>query len=295
MKKRNGNVVIPFLFFYLCSNAKDIIMKKQADYIKRIEIKGLWGRKNISWELKPDVNILSGVNGGGKSTILNKSVNMLDMLEGGSLSNDRTLGVRFVFSPEDASYIHYDVIRSFDRPLIHGDLMEKMADKNVKSELDWQLYQLQRRYLDYQVNVGNRIIECLTSGNPEKAASISYPKTKFQDLVDELFSETGKTIIRKSNEILFEQDGDTLYPYQLSSGEKQMLVILLTVLVQDNRSGVLFMDEPEVSLHVEWQQRLISLIRELNPNVQIVLTTHSPAMIMDGWMDAVTEVSDITE
>ena len=269
-------------------------MKKQAEYIKRIEIKGLWGRKNISWELKPDVNILSGVNGGGKSTILNKSVNMLDMLEGGSLSNDESLGVRFVFSPEDATYIHYDVIRSFDRPLIHGDLMEKLADKNVKSELDWQLYQLQRRYLDYQVNVGNRIIECLTSGYSEEATSISLPKTKFQDLIDDLFGETGKTIIRKSNEILFEQDGDTLYPYQLSSGEKQLLVILLTVLVQDNHSGVLFMDEPEVSLHVEWQQRLISLIRELNPNVQIILTTHSPAMIMDGWMDAVTEVSDIT-
>ena len=269
-------------------------MKKQADYIKCIEIKGLWGRKNISWELQPDVNILSGVNGGGKSTILNKSVNTLDMLEGGSLANDLSSNVRFVFSPEDATYIHYDVIRSFDRPLLHGDLMEKMADKNVKSELDWQLYQLQRRYLDYQVNVGNRIIECLTSGSPEEAASISYPKTKFQNLVDELFGETGKKIIRKSNEILFEQDGDTLYPYQLSSGEKQLLVILLTVLVQDNRRGVLFMDDPEVSLQVEWQQRLIRLIRELNPNVQIVLTTHSPAMIMDGWEDAVTEVSDIT-
>ena len=283
-----------FYFHYLCSNAINITMKKQADYIKRIEIRGLWGRKNISWELQPDVNILSGVNGGGKSTILNKSVNTLDMLEGGSLENNLSTNVHFVFSPEDATYIHYDVIRSFDRPLLHGDLMEKMADKNVKSELDWQLYQLQRRYLDYQVNVGNRIIECLTSGNAEQATLISQPKTKFQDLVDELFGETGKRIIRKSNEILFEQDGDTLYPYQLSSGEKQMLVILLTVLVQDNRRGVLFMDEPEVSLHVEWQQRLIGLIRELNPNVQIVLTTHSPAMIMDGWEDAVTEVSDIT-
>ena len=72
-------------------------MKKQADYIKRIEITGLWGRKNISWELQPDVNILSGVNGGGKSTILNKYVNMLDMLEGGSLANDLTSNVRFVF------------------------------------------------------------------------------------------------------------------------------------------------------------------------------------------------------
>ena len=288
--------MLSFLFYFLIfvPTQKVITMKKQAEYIKRIEIKGLWGRKNISWDLKPDVNILSGVNGGGKSTILNKSVNMLDMLEGGSLSNDESLGVRFVFSPEDATHIHYDVIRSFDRPLIHGDLMEKMADKNVKSELDWQLYQLQRRYLDYQVNIGNRIIECLTSGHPEEATNISLPKTKFQDLIDELFGETGKTIIRKSNEILFEQDGDTLYPYQLSSGEKQLLVILLTVLVQDNQSGVLFMDEPEVSLHVEWQQRLIGLIRELNPNVQIILTTHSPAMIMDGWMDAVTEVSDIT-
>ena len=54
------------------------------------------------------------------------------------------------------------------------------------------------------------------------------------------------------------------------------------------------MDEPEISLHVEWQQQLISLIRRLNPNVQIILTTHSPALIMDGWMDAVTEVSEIS-
>ena len=55
------------------------------------------------------------------------------------------------------------------------------------------------------------------------------------------------------------------------------------------------MDAPEISLHVEWQQKLITLIRQLNPNVQIILTTHSPAMIMNGWMDAVTEVTDITQ
>ena len=84
-------------------------------------------------------------------------------------------------------------------------------------------------------------------------------------------------------------------PYQLSSGEKQMLAILLTVLVEDNLPYVLFMDEPEVSLHVEWQERLIELILSLNPNVQIILTTHSPALVMNGWMDRVTEVSDITD
>lgn len=71
-------------------------MKKQADYIKRIEIKRLWGRKDISWELRPDVNILSGVNGIGKSTILNRSVNSLSALEG-ALSNGSAPGVHFVF------------------------------------------------------------------------------------------------------------------------------------------------------------------------------------------------------
>ncbi len=275
----------------------EAIMKKQADYIKRIEIKRLWGRKNISWDLRPDVNILSGINGIGKSTILNNSVRSLNALEGGALTNGAQPGVSFIFSPEDATFIHFDVIRSFDRPLINSGLLEKIGNQNVKTELDWQLYQLQRRYLDYQVNIGNRIIELLTSGVPEdqlKATEVSRPKTRFQDLIDDLFQETGKKIIRKSNEIQFEQDGDILTPYQLSSGEKQMLVILLTVLVQDKQHCTLFMDEPEISLHVEWQQRLISLIRCLNPNVQIILTTHSPALIMNGWLDAVTEVSDIT-
>jgi predicted ATP-dependent endonuclease of OLD family len=73
-----------------------------------------------------------------------------------------------------------------------------------------------------------------------------------------------------------------------------MLVILLTVLVEDDQPYVLFMDEPEVSLHIEWQKRLIDLILEMNPNVQIILTTHSPALIMDGWADRVTEVNEIT-
>ena len=270
----------------------------RAEYVRRIEIEALWGRKHIVWDLRRDVNILSGVNGIGKSTILNRTAEQLDYLAGGVDVNARELeGVKMTFYPEEATTIHFDVIRSFDRPLFHSNLAEKMADKNVKTELDWQLYQLQRRYLDYQVNIGNRIIELLSSGDEEgtlKAAEVSYPKRRFQDLADELFAETGKKIVRSKNEIVFEQDGELLLPYRLSSGEKQMLVILLTVLVQDKQPCVLLMDEPEVSLHIEWQQRIISIIREMNPQAQIILTTHSPAVILGGWMDAVTEVTDIT-
>ena len=144
------------------------------------------------------------------------------------------------------------------------------------------------------MNIGNRIIEQLQQGHADAAQQLSQQKQRFQDIIDDLFEETGKKIVRTENEIRFSQIGETLVPYQLSSGEKQILAILLTVLVEDLQSYVLFMDEPEVSLHIEWQKRLIDLIMELNPNVQIILTTHSPAVIMNGWLDKVTEVSDIT-
>lgn len=272
-------------------------MEQSAHYIRRIEINGLWERFNIAWDLRPDVNILSGINGVGKTTILNRSVGYLDELSG-EVKSDEKNGVRIFFDNPEATSIPYDVIRSYDRPLVMGDFTARMADKNVKSELDWQLYLLQRRYLDYQVNVGNKMIELLSSDNEkdrQRAATLSLAKRRFQEMIDELFSYTRKKIDRKRNDIAFYQDGELLLPYKLSSGEKQMLIILLTVLVQNHEYYVLFMDEPEASLHIEWQQKLVAMIRELNPNAQIILSTHSPAVIMEGWLDAVTEVSDISE
>ena len=270
-------------------------MEVQANYIKRIEIHGLWHRYDIAWDLRPDVNILSGINGVGKTTILNRSVNYLEQTSG-EVKSDEKNGVHVYFDNSAATFIPYDVIRSYDRPLIMGNFTARMADANVKSELDWQLYLLQRRYLDYQVNIGNKMIELLSGDEEQRslAPSLSLPKRKFQDMIDELFSYTHKTIDRKSNDIVFYQNGERLLPYKLSSGEKQMLVILLTVLVRDDDHCVLFMDEPEASLHIEWQQKLIGMIRNLNPNVQLILTTHSPAVIMEGWLDAVTEVSEIS-
>lgn len=271
-------------------------MQKYADYIEQVEIESLWsGRRHVEWNLDRKVNVLSGINGVGKSTILNKLVKSVGIT--GDIYNHLLKGVHIKVNPADATHIRFDVIRSFDRPLLNADMLSEVG-ANLVTELDWQLFKLQRKFLDYQVNIGNRIIAALQSGEPDaavKAQQLSEPKKKFQDLIDDLFSDTGKKIIRTENEIRFTQIGETLHPYQLSSGEKQMLVILLTVLIEDNLPYVLFMDEPEVSLHIEWQKRLIDLILDLNPNVQIILTTHSPAVIMNGWMDIVTEVSDITD
>ena len=274
-------------------------MIKLASAIRRIEISSLWsGHKHIVWNLRPDVNVLSGRNGAGKSTILNKLVQHLRTIPlTGELSGSGQLGVKVDFDPADATGIRYDVLRSFDRKILAAEPLGGLTDARIVTELDWQLYLVQRRYLDYQVNVGNRMIQLLTGGDPdarEKATEAAALKARFLDMVDELFAETGKRIDRQSNELAFVQYGEKLSPYILSSGEKQMLLILLTVLTEDRQPHVLFMDEPEASLHFEWQKSLISMVRELNHHAQVLLTTHSPALIMNGWEDAVTEVSDIT-
>ena len=134
-------------------------MQKYADYIEQIEIESLWGgRKHIVWNLDRKVNILSGINGVGKSTILNKVVKGLS--QGGEFPSHLLKGVHLQVFPADAKWIKFDIIRSFDRPLINSEAINKL-DLSLATELDWQLFQLQRKYLDYQVNVGNRIIAAL--------------------------------------------------------------------------------------------------------------------------------------
>lgn len=80
---------------------------------------------------------------------------------------------------------------------------------------------------------------------------------------------------------------------QLSSGEKQILLILTSVFLQEEKPNVLLMDEPEISLHISWQDRLIDLLRQLNPQCQIILTTHSPNIFANGWEDKIVFIQDL--
>ena len=63
----------------------------------------------------------------------------------------------------------------------------------------------------------------------------------------------------------------------------------------EDKSNVLLLDAPEISLHVEWQDQLITMMHELNPNCQIIMTTHSPSIFADGWEDKLVFISDLIE
>lgn len=60
----------------------------------------------------------------------------------------------------------------------------------------------------------------------------------------------------------------------LSAGEKQLLTFVAYNIF--NNDTIFFIDEPELSLHVDWQNKLFSLLKEQNPSNQFIISTHSP-------------------
>jgi predicted ATP-dependent endonuclease of OLD family len=289
-------------------------MNEPIKYIAKVEIKNLWGRYDIEWNLDPSVNVLSGINGSGKSTVLDcisvtisitvrleeltkkvESVNVI--FNNGQIvsSKDRTIvSIKEIdeIHTNDALFNLIGVISTFDNNLNQN----ASPDEKVKTELDKDIFDLQKQYLDYQLNIGKKAFEIVSKNGKntnEEVLEVKKQHNRFLEIIDMLFTETDKKVDRENNELMFLSGKNKLTPYQLSSGEKQMLVILTTVLVQDNKPSILFMDEPEISLHLDWQRKLIQYIKELNPNVQIILATHSPGIILEGWSDKVSEMSDL--
>jgi energy-coupling factor transporter ATP-binding protein EcfA2 len=326
-------------------------MSTVLKYISKVEIKGLWGRYDISWNLNEDVSILSGINGSGKSTILNclaglitnafemnrKRFDEISKLLSDckiTFNNNGYFSFKFIKvnpkNPKEAEnqfieeyeespisltvgdyrlfirvskgfiilneLFQIDKISTFDTELKPLEAVQKLSDSSVRTELDWEISQLQNTYLSYQIDIGKRAFDAISNGETNgKVIKIKATQERFLSIIDHLFQSTGKRINRTENKISFLSGEEKISAYQLSSGEKQLLIILLTVLVQDNKQAILFMDEPEISLHFDWQKKLIDYIRELNPNVQIILATHSPAIVMDGWLDKISNVSDLVK
>lgn len=67
---------------------------------------------------------------------------------------------------------------------------------------------------------------------------------------------------------------EAMFSDKLSAGEKQMLsFICYNAFSQDS---VFFIDEPEISLHVDWQRTLFPTLMSQSSNNQFFVATHSP-------------------
>jgi ABC-type lipoprotein export system ATPase subunit len=142
--------------------------------------------------------------------------------------------------------------------------------------------------LDFEIN---EILNDLTnSENYEELISLlicSINKFFSHNQIESFFDKTLKFRLKNNGKII---DFD-----KLSSGERQLVYIFLKVIRSKHKKSVILMDEPEISLHLNWQENLIDEIVILNSDAQIIIVTHSPAIVMKGWINSYIDMKNIIE
>jgi predicted ATP-dependent endonuclease of OLD family len=135
----------------------------------------------------------------------------------------------------------------------------------------------------------NRIIDSLNKSEEDKR-KIVEPRQKFIDTLQDFMTKKKFHYDNKSGALSFSIEGleKDIFPWiSLSSGEKQLLIQFMEVILQEGRSLIFIADEPELSLHITWQEKLLKALRSLNGNAQLIVATHSPDIIADFTNNAI--------
>lgn len=135
----------------------------------------------------------------------------------------------------------------------------------------------------------NRIDKIIGYANDYSTSiqKLKEPFTRFVDSVNIFFSEGNKQIkVEGSGEIKIlipDNKKKSNSIYELSSGEKQLVIILAHVAfykkINQKSAPIFIIDEPELSLHISWQEKFVDALLQANPDTQFILATHAPAII----------------
>ena len=337
--------------------------------LNKIEITGLWHEFNLVWNLEPDVNILVGGNGAGKSTVLDLSCTVIPPYTMNRYLSQKADKIRLTFddnyvieclifrdsflalkekAKSDPSYknmfeevlddigdrkkskldlgisarftrffhegkrisaseikdkVKVNIVSTFDSPLPKEDdessSFKDLLESRPMSNLDKKLFDCMEAYSYYIGNLANKIEQQVLNGKEvttEFIQKVYSQKHLFGQILNDLLRDSGKTIdLTKSKPSFVLSSGKHISMYDLSSGEKQILYIMLKVLLQEKKEHIMFLDEPELSLHVDWQEVLIEKILELNPNCQLIISTHSPSLLFAGWDAKVNNIDELKQ
>ena len=131
--------------------------------------------------------------------------------------------------------------------------------------------------------IATKMISAMLKNKNEKVGDV---QKKVFDEINEIFeildidvkaediSQDGK------NMPIFENSsGDKFDINELSSGEKQLFLRTLAIKMLNPENSVILIDEPELSLHPKWQQRIVDVYRKIGKNNQIIIATHSPHIL----------------
>lgn len=225
----------------------------------------LWGKQDVYFAANDDVNIIVGVNGCGKTTLLN------------------AIYKRALHNLEDKNQIVY--VPSID----NLTMRDKRKTANALTQ--------ELEFFMYDMKTGPSMMYhrmAMIDASAEKQAKMKARTDDFCSIINNLFKTTGKHIEIKGSKFNVVSNGQLIPLEALSSGEKQVLLILLRVFLLDEKEALVLLDKPETSLDISWQFELVNILVKLNPNAQYFITTHSPSIFGDGWREKIIYMEDVT-
>jgi len=191
---------------------------------------------------------------------------------------------------EDAlSKIGYGNRENFNKKLnVFFEKLETLIDSSSKDEglnIEWLTNQSQMDKLSKLVEIIDDYKSKVTKG--------FKPINKFLSIINLFFKDSGKSIYVDEVGHLFikRPNGKDVPIDALSSGERQIVILFANVMFNkyssESRENILFIDEPELSLHIRWQEIFIDTLLTASDNTQFILATHSPDIVGEHKLKAV--------
>jgi predicted ATP-binding protein involved in virulence len=199
-----------------------------------------------------DTIVIAGINGSGKTTILELIENSFST--NFKFDNNDNNDDYIDFIEKDATKLVY--LRVFDNP-------KKLVISKIKDFLDY----IREKNEDLTIKESNKKLK-------DEINSI------FEGLdLKSKFKGISKDIKR---EVIFENDiKDNIKLDELSTGEQQLFIRALSLKLMDLKDSIILIDEPELSLHPNWQNHILRVYQNIanQANNQLIVATHSPQII----------------
>lgn len=135
-----------------------------------------------------------------------------------------------------------------------------------------------------QVDKLAQLVEIIDDYN-NKTNKAFKPINKFIQIINSFIKDTGKKIYIDQVGHLFikRPNGRDVSIDALSSGERQIVILFANVMfnrfTSESQENILIIDEPELSLHIKWQEIFIDTLLTASEKTQFILATHSPDIV----------------
>lgn len=153
--------------------------------------------------------------------------------------------------------------------------LQKVLDQNSEQNevgLEWLMNVAQIRRIKSIIQELDR---------QKKSAERFYsPIKEYIDSMNKFFKHSKKNVeIDAVGKIKISQNGKPIEISNLSSGEKQLFILLTHAKLGSNKRRTFIVDEPELSLHMKWQEMLVEELLNYGEHNQFIFATHSPEIV----------------